>query len=54
MPKILRGSNVSNFPALSGRRLSISGKEHFLRSEWIHVRLALVEGLDGFDNFLPS
>jgi hypothetical protein len=54
MLKILLGFNVSNFPALFGRLLSISQKERFPRSEWIHVRLALVEGLDGFNDLLPG
>ena len=42
-------STFSNFPALFSRFLSISSqKERFPRSEWIHVRLALVSTVTFF------
>jgi hypothetical protein len=37
-----------------GRFFWISQKERFPRSEWIHVRLALVQGLDRFNDLLPG
>jgi hypothetical protein len=53
-PKII--PKVTNSPASFplGSVKHISRKERFPRSEWIHVRLALVEGLDGFNDLLPG
>jgi hypothetical protein len=52
MLKIFPGINASNFPALFGPAPLDIAKRAFPPSQWIHVRLALVEGLDGFNDLL--
>src|SRR5580693_4785626 len=51
--KSLRGFNDSNFTASFGGILSMPRTE-VSPSEWIHVRLALVEALDGFKDLFPG